>query len=301
MLLLAVPASAGAAFPGGNGRIAFAKNELRCCAANVFSTQPDGQGLLQLTNSPGPAYAEPAYSPDGQRIAFESVDYANDRFWVYTMNPDGSGLDRVVWGGQPSFSPDGSRIVYIRGNLGVHRRNQVYVAAVDGSSASPRTPRFAWSNPVFSPDGSTIALERTGDIVTMDAGGGPRTNLTRRFHDSKPPFHALFTDPDYSPDGRWIVCSGSTTGETYDINLVRSDGSRLMALTNVPRRVQLTHPVFSPDGEEIAFKRDAGRGIARVMVMDRDGTNAHPIAAARINNQGRGGIAAGLSWQPVVP
>ena len=61
--------SAHAAFPGNNGKIAFTKtlgpNE------EIFVMQPDGSGLVNLTQNPADD-TDPTWSPDGQKIAFAS-------------------------------------------------------------------------------------------------------------------------------------------------------------------------------------------------------------------------------------
>ena len=55
----------------------------------------------------------PRYSPDGLKIVFASL-VPGERFSVYTMNTDGTGIRRLTDGSQPSWSPDGSEIVFIR-------------------------------------------------------------------------------------------------------------------------------------------------------------------------------------------
>ena len=62
--------AAEAALPGNNGRIAFFSD----LAGNydVYSMNPDGSGLTKLTHNPKPD-GGPSWSPDGTKIAFDSL------------------------------------------------------------------------------------------------------------------------------------------------------------------------------------------------------------------------------------
>jgi Tol biopolymer transport system component len=96
------------------------------CGADVCGVKPEGTGVAQLTNSNLPAsaaIADPAWSPDGSRIAFTSNQFRGPDFGgtyyglgeIAIMNRDGSGVTRLtpgIWGGNPSWSPDGTRIVF---------------------------------------------------------------------------------------------------------------------------------------------------------------------------------------------
>ena len=93
--------------------------------AAIFTIRVDGTGLTRLTPYKLDA-ASPDWAPDGKRIAFNS-------YWdsphgnvarVITMRPDGShqraitkdhfGHDGQIYCFRPSWSPDGTRIVFVR-------------------------------------------------------------------------------------------------------------------------------------------------------------------------------------------
>jgi Tol biopolymer transport system component len=83
------PARAGS--DRGNGRIAF--SSYRQGQVDIYTMQPDGGGVRNLTNDASPDF-QPAWSPDGERIAFVSLHVGSSHFdQLYTMDPQGE--DRI--------------------------------------------------------------------------------------------------------------------------------------------------------------------------------------------------------------
>src|SRR6266581_4100632 len=76
---------AGAVVPGLNGRIAFART-VPGTHGEIFVMNPDGSGQANLTNNPARDF-DPAWSPDGTRIAFASERDGNGD--IFVMNADG--------------------------------------------------------------------------------------------------------------------------------------------------------------------------------------------------------------------
>src|SRR5918992_2200062 len=121
----------------------------------IFTANPDGSGLTLLFDVPGVFDSAPAWSPDGDRIAFESDaklaggNPEGDRE-IFVMNADGSGVRQVtsnaVHDEGPAWSPDGTMLAYTSGptnttgdihvmtTTGVHLRR---VAPYEGIDESP--------------------------------------------------------------------------------------------------------------------------------------------------------------------
>jgi Tol biopolymer transport system component len=152
--LALAPLPAHAAFPGANGKLAIGAigNAGR---ADVFTMNPDGGGLANLTNNP--AYDSGAsWSPDGTRIAFESDRDSSGSLDIYVMDADGSQVTRLTSGpggeSDPAWSPDGQRIVY-SGQGGLYTMN------ADGTSQTLLLAGLG-ARPVWSPDGTKIAFQK---------------------------------------------------------------------------------------------------------------------------------------------
>jgi Tol biopolymer transport system component len=106
---------AEAAFPGENGKIVFASNPTGINNPEgddeIFTMNPDGTGLQQLTQNFS-SDAEPAFSPDGTKITFESIRDSCGGFFafscakIYTMDADGQNQVRRSNNDAFDVSPD---------------------------------------------------------------------------------------------------------------------------------------------------------------------------------------------------
>ncbi len=101
----------------------------------VFTANADGSNVQPVTKDMKGANWAPYYFPDGKRIIFAS-NFEYERgfpFNLYTINADGSNLEKISFSGMfdafPMFSPDGKRVVFCsnRNDGGTHDTN-VFVA-----------------------------------------------------------------------------------------------------------------------------------------------------------------------------
>jgi Tol biopolymer transport system component len=105
-----------------------------CCDAtpkDIYVMNADGSGTRRLTHNAG-YNAEPAWSPDGRKIAFSSTRDGNRE--IYVMNADGSNQRNLTRNPakdvRPSWSPDGRRIAFVSDRDG---RLEAHVMNADGS------------------------------------------------------------------------------------------------------------------------------------------------------------------------
>ena len=99
--------------------------------SDIYVMNADGSGTRKLTHN-ALQNAEPAWSPDGRKIAFRSTRNGNRD--IYVMNADGSGKRNLTrnaaWDSRPSWSPDGRKIAFVSNRDG---RLEAYVMNADGS------------------------------------------------------------------------------------------------------------------------------------------------------------------------
>jgi TolB protein len=148
--------------------------------AGIWISNLDGTGKVQLTTDP--TDREPAWSPDGGRIAF----VRNPRPQLHVMNVDGSDVHPISDGygdeSGPKWSPDGTRILYT-GNRKVGL--EIYVIQDDGTGRRNVTDNVLNdTHPAWSPSGDQIIYTTTTypeDVlyrVPADGSGVPVPILT---------------------------------------------------------------------------------------------------------------------------
>jgi WD40 repeat protein len=285
ILLAAVsPGIAHAAFPGENGRIAFARHTSGS-SSDIFTVNPDGSGLLNLTRNSAVDDRYPAWSGDGTRLTFRSEPH------VWTMAADGSDQVLLRRGGDPSISPDGTQVAYgATARWYPESNEEVFVANADGNDVrnlinDPLGPEWPDDRePVWSPDGRRIAFVRDDSFYVNEEyvhgiwiANAEGTEFT--------PVIGPAAQPDWSPDGKRFVFSAYG-----DIWVSDADGYNVRFLTGSLEGD--SYPVWSPDGKQIAFQRYRGSGAAYdVWVVDADGSNERLAIAD----------ATEPDWQPKVP
>lgn len=154
-------------------------------AYDLFTMDPAGKHLVDLTDNRNGVDAEqPAWSPDGKRIAFWRSQRNSDAGeGIYTIGVNGKGLKRVTSGTvrSPSWSPDGRRIAFGRTSV---KGAFIFVVKVDGSGLRQLTRdvgQDADSDPAWSPDGRRIVFARDLRLVVVNwpSGAGIK-QLTKR-------------------------------------------------------------------------------------------------------------------------
>jgi Tol biopolymer transport system component len=207
------------------------------------------------------------------KIVFVSARDGNNE--IYTSNTDGSNITRVTYDpaddDQPAWSPDGTRIAFIR-------NFNLFIMNADGSNVVQRTfsggcgPGLTWS-----PDGTKIAFSEYTEsgmgIYVVSATGGSPFLLFEVAPGGV--YFAEVMQPAWSPDGTKIALVTPTfldrNGEqyTYDIYTINSDGTGFTALTYFNSGSDnFDSPSWSPGGAKLAVVFN----WSQVGVMNSDGS-----------------------------
>jgi TolB protein len=195
----------------------------------------------------------PAIAPKGGHIAFvrksgrlRADGDAYEFQGIFTMRMDGSHPRRVtlertrdVRDGEPQWSPDARRIVFVRENDAAQPAGgqAIFIVNANGGGLHRITPwqLHAGDGPNWSPDGRRI-LFRSNESDTFTNSnlftvGSDGTGLKQITH--LPPTKRLYSS-GFSPDGTSITFGMQGTNGEADVYTMRLDGSRLAQVTHTP-------------------------------------------------------------------
>ncbi len=264
--------------------------------SHIWLASIDGGRSIRLTGG-DKGETSPQWSPDGRRIAFlaDRSDKGGSQVWVIEV--EGGEADKLTSEETSissfGWSPDGKRIAFVmrdapkdKAEREKRKKEKFDAIVVDAdyswshlwtinleSKEKKRLTEgaFTVSGPRWSPDGKWIAYtmsrhglqessfidiseDRNTDICVISAEGGRPRQLTTN--------PAADSNPDWSPDSRWIAYTASTEPKSWaartDIMLVAVEGSEPRNLTKDFDESAGSGVTWSPDGRAICFASGVG-------------------------------------------
>lgn len=206
----------------------------------LFIINADGSGLTPLPTAPGGDF-EPAWSPDGTRIAFTSI--RDGHMQIYSLNLADQTVTRLtntaadVDTRQPAWSPFNNQIVYAAKRFGAY---QIWTMTDMGQGPQQiiHSGQEFWDYlPSWSPDGTQI-------LFTQRRVGSPPSQpwLMTIVYEDRESEQALklslgtlpIEDAQYSPDGAWLLFEGEGENENKDIFYDMLTGAGRTRITKDP-------------------------------------------------------------------
>jgi len=246
-----------------------------------------------------------SWTPDGKRITFQANLGKFGRFWfrynVYTMNPDGADLKRIVGVNgvmeESTWSPDGKKIIF-RSQL--NGGNDIFSINIDGSELNNLTRTSEESDyPNWADNGRKIVYQSTRDgnpeIYIMNSDGSNKINLTNN--------EAPDRTPSLSHDMKTIVFVSYRDNDYGDLYTIDIDGSTLKKISKNDQFTGLDaipwSLAISPDKKKIILGMVGVRGGDSrnthwgIHSIDSGGNNFKRLA-----DKGPGEFSAGPAVSP---
>jgi Tol biopolymer transport system component len=196
---------------------------------------------------------EPAWSPDGSRLLYITVEGGLPQLFVKEMNakspqPDTNLTKSATIERNPNWSPDGKQICW------VHMENNehvIWTMNADGTGAKRISDRaIMCSNPSWSADGKTIAYstmrptEGNFRLWQMNTDGSEVRDLYKDLL-----IRVVY--PAFSPDGKQILFGGSGGGPRVQLCICNASGEGFAQLTQNEKQCSFAN--WSPDGQYVAY------------------------------------------------
>jgi len=247
-----------------------------------------------------------AFSHDGRFVAFASKAGGQDVLNIYDIERDDviRRLEFDLSGiSTPSWSPDGSRIVFTGLDGGI---SDLFVTNLDGELTRLTSDRYADLLPSWSPDGRTIAFttDRTGTDLDVLVYGNMRIALldvdTRTVEVLPQQDAGKNINPVWSPDSRNLIWVGDQT-ETNNLYLYELDTRTLSRISDVLSGVIAVTPLspvlsWSSRSGRLLFTYFENAGYNTYAVEDplalpRVAVSGPPVVAASGNDTAQAGAA----------
>lgn len=259
------------------GAIAYVTN--RHGAAEIYLMTYQGDNQTRLTNNAGVEDENPAWSPDGQFLAYVSTIDGSFDIWVMASSGEGEPVNLTPDSSQsdtsPAWSPDGNRIAFVSNR--VNGIDDIYVMNADGTEVQRITTTGRSDSPAWSPDSRYLVFSssRTGNdeifILDVTDPEAEAINVSNN--------EASDTNPVWSPDGRRIafVSNRDNNPEIYVLDITDENAEAINISHDTGRDFE---PTWSPDSNRVMFTSERFGDLDIISVsanLDSSATQAEDV------------------------
>lgn len=227
---------------------------------DIYVQRAGGKNPINLTKDCSNDDSQPAFSPDGEHLAFRSERKGGG---IFVMGATGESVRRLTdFGFNPAWSPDGKEIIFgttIAWDPAARTALDGQLWVVNPSSGEKRMltrPAVVPDavQPNWSPHGHRIAYWAVHggqrDIWTMSTDGTHPVSVTQDA--------ALDWSPVWSPDGRWLYFASDRAGtmNLWRVSIDEKSGKVLGRLEAIATPSPYSGPIsISRDGRRIAYSQ----------------------------------------------
>jgi Tol biopolymer transport system component len=277
----------------------------------IYAINADGSEAVRLTGGSGAHDSRPVWSPDRSRLAFHrwvpNAPWPNEQLCVARFDGSGVRCGNVFVQGRASWSPDGTELAFIgstykdvterpvRVRLYALRTNDMATIRVItenvGQYCSPSSD-VSWSLAGNKIAITSIGPYACGSIATMNPDGTELRAITRlHLGDNQ---GDLLKSLAWSPDGQKLVVGLVRFEDCWDecdtaVGVINADGTGFTILRTASwqRGEEISDPVWSPDGNQIAYSysRRCSGGICDARDVAFIGADGSARAAIVANAQ----------------
>ncbi len=299
------------AIVGGEKSLRLTRNSNDCCA----TWSPDGRQVAfvrlfendvgiyvipalggterRLYTGPRPTWQSLAWSPDGKVLAFPESSPHGAHSWITFLSLTDSTTRQLTSppddarDADAAFSPDGSKVAFIRGTLaGVV--NDLFVVPAAGGEAK----RVTFDNrPIFG-----LSWTADGQEIVFSSARGGQTSLWRVSASGGTPRPVVGAgsqafSPSVAPHGNLLAYKQAIGKDNIcRISLIDEKHSDSPPTVVVSAKGSKLRPHFSPDGRRIEFESNS-MGNLEIWACDSDGENCAQLTSLH-------GTVGTAGWSP---